>query len=178
MYPPAIMSAGRGRGDSPAGGFLGRLLGRRAVRPVPAPDGSLLGACLGSREVRVLESVWRRGAGRVRDLLSDFPGVAYTTLMTTLDRLYKKGLLERRKEGRGFLYVPRYRRDELEALLARNAIDDLLREKRRARGAEPILVGFVEAVSERDARMLDELERLVRRYKKAARHHSGDGGSR
>jgi predicted transcriptional regulator len=127
--------------------------------------------------VRVLEALWQHtGEAGVRDILGGFPGIAYTTLMTTLDRLHKKGCLERRKDGRAYLYSPRYRREELEVVLARDAIEDLLRDGVRASAPEPVLVGFVEAVGERDARMLDELERLVRRYRTAARRHSRRGG--
>src|SRR6266545_2624476 len=60
---------------------------------------------LGPLEREVLEVTWRRGETRVRDVFSAFDEkVAYTTVMTTLDRLYKKRLLSRRKEGRAFLY--------------------------------------------------------------------------
>jgi predicted transcriptional regulator len=137
---------------------------RIRLRRTSSAEG-LLGACLGTLEVRLLESLWSRaGESAVRGVAADLPGTAYTTVMTTLDRLYKKGLLERRKEGRAFLYRPRYDRAEVEAMLARDAIDDLLREGGRSDPAA-LLVGFVEAVGERDAKMLDELERLVRRFK-------------
>jgi predicted transcriptional regulator len=97
--------------------------------------------------------------------------------MTTLDRLYKKDLLVRRKLGRAYVYAPRYEPAELEVALARDAIDDLLRDDTRAQGPEPLLVGFVEAVGRRDSRMLEELERLVRREREAARHAARRGGA-
>jgi predicted transcriptional regulator len=136
----------------------------------PARSSGLLEALLGPLELRALEALWRRrGEAGVRALHADFPGTAYTTLMTTLDRLYKKELLRRRKHGRAYLYAPRYERPQLETLLARDAIEDLLRGREQGRGPEPVLSGFVEAVGRRDARMLDELERLVRHHKNAAR---------
>jgi predicted transcriptional regulator len=128
---------------------------------------SLLAACLGPLELRVLEALWRRPSeAGVRSLAPDFPGIAYTTLMTTLDRLYKKDLLVRRKVGKAFAYVARHGREELEAILAREAIEDLLPPHT---SGGPVLSGFVEAVGGRDERMLDELERLVRRYRAASR---------
>lgn len=85
---------------------------------------------------------------------------AYTTVMTTLDRLYKKGLLERRKDGRAFLYRIRYSFEEMEQGLARDVIGRLLET---ATGpVEPVLACIVESVSERDIELLDDLERLVR----------------
>ena len=66
-----------------------------------------LASLFGALELRVLEALWRRGAdASVRDLMPEFPQAAYTTLMTTLDRLHRKGVLERRKDGRAFHYRP------------------------------------------------------------------------
>jgi len=127
-----------------------------------------LEAWLGPLELRLLDALWRRSDETgVRGVAGDFPDTAYTTLMTTLDRLYKKGLLVRRKEGKAYLYAPRYERKELESLLAADAIDELLRWSEGGRGPELVLSRFVEAVGRRDERMLDELARLVRRHKAA-----------
>jgi len=55
----------------------------------------------GPLEWRVLEALWERGdAASVRDLQPRFSDIAYTTLMTTLDRLHRKGVLDRTKQGR------------------------------------------------------------------------------
>ena len=61
-------------------------------------------ARLGPLEWRVLEALWARTTiASVRDLQPEFPDIAYTTLMTTLDRLHRKGVLLREKNGRAFL---------------------------------------------------------------------------
>lgn len=120
-----------------------------------------LQASFGHLEVRVLEVLWARERDtRVRDLQPDFPQLAYTTLMTTLDRLYRKGVLDRTKSGRAFLYRPRYSRDELRSGLAESALGSLLEGDPIS--ARPMLSCFVDAVSRRDRALLDELERLVR----------------
>lgn len=85
--------------------------------------------------------------------------VVYTTVMTTLDRLYKKGLVTRRKEGRAFLYSPRLSPEELERGVAADVLNNLLSAGNDS--VEPILACMVDAVSERDRHLLDELERLV-----------------
>jgi len=119
-----------------------------------------LGAFFGQLEVRVLEALWRRGGDTsVRDLQADFPRTAYTTLMTTLDRLHRKGVLERMKAGRAFLYRPRYSRDELRLGLAEDALGVILGAGVSTR---PLLSFLLDAVSRRDEALLDELERLVR----------------
>src|SRR5215813_12776060 len=63
---------------------------------------------LGPLELTVMEVLWLHGEANVHDVAGrlDRP-LAYTTVMTTLDRLYKKGLLDRRKSERAFLYSPR-----------------------------------------------------------------------
>lgn len=118
-----------------------------------------LASIFGTLELRVLEILWRRDSGAtVRDLRADFPESAYTTLMTTLDRLHRKGVLERCKVGRAFRYAPAYSRRDLESGLITRAIEPLL----DADNARPILSCFVDELSRHDARLLDELERLVR----------------
>jgi len=130
----------------------------------PAP----LEAFFGPLELAVLESLWDGPAeATVREIQRDFPGTAYTTLMTTLDRLYKKGVLDRRKRGRAYLYSARFTRPGLEAYLARDAFEALLDGGSSRASLRPLLSSFVEAVSRRDAELLDDLEKLVRERRSA-----------
>jgi predicted transcriptional regulator len=126
---------------------------------------------LGPLERQVMELIWRRPEEAaelsVRDVYLAFGRrLAYTTLMTTLDRLHKKGFLDRRKEGRAFFYSTRFSPDEFERGVARNVINKLL--GRGANGVEPILACIVDAVSERDRALLDELDRLIKEKRRAA----------
>jgi predicted transcriptional regulator len=118
-------------------------------------------ASLGPLEHKTMAVIWKLKEGdvnKVKAALSE--NVAYTTIMTTLDRLYKKGLLNRRKDSRAYLYSPRYSPEELELYVTENVIGNLLDT---ATGQiEPILSCIVDAVSERDRLLLDELERIVR----------------
>lgn len=123
---------------------------------------------LGKLERKVMDETWRRGEVSVRDIFKSFDEVmAYTTVMTTLDRLYKKGLLTRRKDGRAFLYSPRVSREEMEQGVAKDVIEGLLGSE--AAGVEPILACIVDAVSERDRELLDELDRLVKEKRRELR---------
>lgn len=120
-----------------------------------------LEATFGPLELRVLQALWRHaGPATVRDLHGDFSAIAYTTLMTTLDRLHRKGVLDRQKEGRAFAYWPRCSRDELRSELAQATLADLLQPGESS--LRPIISMFVDAVSARDVALLDELEALVR----------------
>jgi len=96
----------------------------------------------------------------VRDLTPDFPEIAYTTLMTTLDRLHRKGVLLRTKQGRAFFYQPRLSRAEFESARAGAALRVALEGSGAA--LAPLLSSFVDAVGSRDRAMLDELATLVR----------------
>ncbi len=115
---------------------------------------------LGKLERVAMEEVWRRGEVSAGELHRDGGGrSAYTTWMTTLDRLYKKGLLTRRKVGRAYLYSARVSRAEFEQGVAADVIDELL--EGNSGGAEPLLAYIVETVSAHDRALLDELSRLV-----------------
>lgn len=119
---------------------------------------------LGKLEREVLNEIWRREEVSVRDIYLAFgENVAYTTLMTTLDRLFKKKILTRRKDGRAFVYVPTVSREDLEQGIREDVIDGLL-----GHGAEaqPVLACIVDAVSERDRELLDELDRLIKEKRK------------
>ena len=132
---------------------------------------------LGALEERIMAVLWEnRSALSVRDVsarLKTRPALAYTTVMTTMDRLFKKGLLDRGQRERAFLYRARYRRVDLERELAKGEIARLLGFAPDRRAARPILSTFVDAVGEKDALLLDELERLVRARRR--RTPSGDG---
>jgi predicted transcriptional regulator len=120
-----------------------------------------LEALFGPLEIRMLEALWARGAAVcVRDIQPDFPGVAYTTLMTTLDRLFRKGTLVRTKQGRAFYYAPKHSHDEMVSELAESTFKTML--PGTASAMRPILSMFVDTVGEQDAALLDELEALVR----------------
>jgi len=112
----------------------------------------------------MLEALWARGSATVRELLKNsYPELAYTTVMTTLDRLFKKGLLTRSEEGRAFRYVPRFSREELQRQAAVHAFRQLL----DASPASSLPLSFlVEILGERDAQLLDDLRELVERKRR------------
>ena len=126
---------------------------------------------LGHLERQVLEETWRLGEVSVRDIYRSFEErIAYTTLMTTLDRLFKKNLLERRKDGRAFLYTPLVSREDFDQGIKEDVVDGLLGHG--ADQVEPVLACIVDTISERDRELLDELDRLVQEKKKELRRKS------
>jgi len=94
------------------------------------------------------------------------PELAYTTFMTTLDRLYKKGLLDRQPDGRAFRYSARATREAFGASLVRSF---LARFFEHGSAPTPLLSSLVDAVSDHDRELLPELERLVREKDRSLR---------
>jgi predicted transcriptional regulator len=124
-----------------------------------------LRAAFGHLEREVMDVVWRGGNPvNVRDVQQQLSRpAAYTTVMTTLDRLFKKGFVARVRKGRAFLYTAAYTRDQVEAAVAAGLLTGFLGENGRAR---PILSYLVDVVAAQDTALLDELEQLVRRKRR------------
>jgi predicted transcriptional regulator len=117
-------------------------------------------AQLGPLERQVLQAVWERGTATVREVRQDGTiWQTYPTIMTTMDRLFKKGILDRVSDGRAFRYSARYTREELERVAAVNGIRQLLGSEY----ASLHLSYLVEAVGTHDGKLLDELSVLVER---------------
>ncbi len=120
--------------------------------------GTAPAAQLGPLERQVLQVVWARGTATVREVRKEGTiWQTYPTIMTTMDRLFKKGLLDRVPDGRAFRYSPRYTPEQLERVAAVNGIRQLL-------GSEYTslhLSYLVEAVTRQDGKLLDELWAMV-----------------
>ena len=118
-----------------------------------------------------MEILWERGASNVRDVCQVLPRpLAYTTVMTTLDRLYKKGLLARSKRDRAFVYQPLYSRREWERKRADNFVAGFLTTPEASR--DLLASCLVDAAGEHDAALLDELERQIHRKRQELRERS------
>jgi predicted transcriptional regulator len=119
---------------------------------------------LGELERAVMRLVWEHGDLRVRDACARLGvDVAYTTVMTTMDRLYKKGLLARKKVSRAFVYRAAASRAEIEGAVASELVEHLFQQNTPL----PILSKLVDVVTERDRELLNDLERLVQEKRRA-----------
>jgi predicted transcriptional regulator len=77
-------------------------------------------------ELECLKALWTMGEGNVKDVrraLAAHRNLAYTTVMTVLDRLARKGGVARRKVGRSFVYAPVLRRENLRRLAIQDLVD-------------------------------------------------------
>ncbi len=90
---------------------------RRTAREIPPP-----------LELQCLNALWSLGEANVqsvRDKLAPGKQLAYTTVMTMLDRLTRKQLLSRRKNGRSFVYTPLVSKDEVRRLAVNELVNSL-----------------------------------------------------
>lgn len=122
-------------------------------------------SALGPLELSTMEILWERGESNVREVIERLDRrLAYTTVMTTLDRLFKKGLLDRRKVHRSFAYLPKLSRQEWEEKRAGELMAGFLAGPEPSR--ELLLSCFLDVVGEHDAALLDELEKKIRMRRK------------
>ena len=120
---------------------------------------------LGPLEAQVMEVLWTAGECSVRDVIEQLDRkLAYTTVMTTLDRLFKKGLLDRQTSERAFLYSPRVSHQEWERQRADDLVAGLLAGSQPSR--ELLLSSLVDAVGQHDACLLEHLEEKIRSKRK------------
>ena len=120
---------------------------------------------LGPLELQVMEVLWGAGESSVREVVEQLDRkLAYTTVMTTLDRLFKKGLLVRQKSERAFLYTPRLSHQEWERQRAGDLVAGLLAGSQPSR--ELLLSSLVDAVGRHDMNLLEQLEEKIRRKRR------------
>ncbi len=105
----------------------------KAARDVPPP-----------LELLCLKALWSLQEGNVRDvqqIVAENRTLAYTTIMTVLERLVRKGKLTRRKAGRTFMYTPTQSRDHIRRLAVRELVDGYFE------GSEDELIHFLRSTA-------------------------------
>lgn len=122
-------------------------------------------SALGRLEMQVMEILWERGESNVREVVGQLGrSLAYTTVMTTLDRLFKKGLLQRHKSDRAFFYSPRSSRRDWERQIAAEFVAGFLAGSQSSR--QLLISGLLDAVGQHDAMLLEELEKKIQSKRK------------
>jgi len=114
---------------------------------------------LGELEAKVMEVFWSKASqtvNEVEDRLRNGREIAHTTVLTTLDRMHRKGYLVRKKQGKAFVYSARYSQEEFERGMAQEVLGALLDHY-----TAPALSAFIDLVGQ-DERTLDQLEAMIR----------------
>jgi predicted transcriptional regulator len=147
---------------------LRKLLGGR----VAGAAGDPIETAFGALERDVMNVLWAEADLAVRDVQARLRReIAYTTVMTTLDRLFKKGVLVRRQSGRAFLYSAALTRHQLQAQIAGRLLSGLLRAQDGVQA--PVLSNLVDSVGSQEggAELLERLEALVRDKRRELKKH-------
>jgi predicted transcriptional regulator len=142
-----------------------------------SPEPRHVAGRLGEREREVLAVLWSEGSATVQQVTQRLQAsLAYTTVMTTLDRLFKKGLLLREKRNRAFLYTPALTPDALEHDRASAMVHRFFSGS--PTNNDVLLSCLVDAVQSYDTELLSRLEEKVRIAKQhtLADSASEDGG--
>jgi predicted transcriptional regulator len=130
---------------------------------------------LGAREREVLEVLWVNGGATVQGVAGQLKApLAYTTVMTTLERLYRKRLLVREKRERAFFYRPAVSQSELERGRAGALVRGFFSQSPISR--EALLSYLLDAVHSYDSQLLHRLEEQVRAAKQQST--GPEGGAR
>ena len=99
-------------------------------------------------ELECLKALWRIGEGSVRDVravMNENRTLAYTTVMTVLDRLVRRGAISRRKSGRAFFYTPLVERETVRKLAVKALVETYVD------GSEQALVAWLQQIPSQPA---------------------------
>jgi predicted transcriptional regulator len=114
-----------------------------------------------------MAALWSAGVAlsvkEVKSRVRRRPALAYTTVLTVLDRLHDKAFVEREKDGRAFRYRPRMSEAEW---LGERAAEVLASE---AGSTKSVLAAFVACAERTDPALLDELSLLIEARRKKER---------
>ncbi len=114
---------------------------------------------LGELEAAVLERIWGRENVAVRDVFNELQqerDIAYTTVMTTMDRLWRKGLLSRIRDKNAYLYSPVYSKKRLIQNCINQVLDSILPDI-----TEPSLAHFISNLEKLNPALISELKKLL-----------------
>lgn len=112
----------------------------------------------GELEAKLMEAVWALDEPSVQDVIDYLGGTLnYKTTMTVLNRLVDKGVLQRRKAGRAFVYTPVASRDELLA----SVFDQMVRGMFGDDFRHIALTRMIETAESLDPQLLDDIVKLI-----------------
>jgi predicted transcriptional regulator len=138
---------------------LAHSMFQKASAPPPVPARGPSGT-LGQREREILSVLCSLGSASVQQVSEQLSSMlAYTTVMTTLDRLFKKGFLDRKKEGRAYIYSASLTSREIEGRRATGLIRRFFSDSEEH--PDLLVSCLVDAVHRYDTKLLDQLEMKI-----------------
>lgn len=115
---------------------------------------------LGDTELAIMQLLWRNGKVDAKQALASLNcrSITLSTVQSTLERLCRKSMVERSKQGRAYVYRAAVSRQTLISRL----IGDIARQV-SADQFEPVLSGFVDLLTQSDPASLDRLQQMIER---------------
>jgi predicted transcriptional regulator len=126
---------------------------------------------LGELEIAVMESLWTLGAATAKALhqqLGASRNISANTVQSTMERLYKKGLLSREKVSHAYVYTPAVTRENVLAEMIDNVVGKL-----SGGCTEAMLSAFVDVAERADTQSLAFLERLIEERRRSMKNEKG-----
>jgi predicted transcriptional regulator len=124
------------------------------------PSGKGFEKILGKLEASIMDILWRRSEANVREVFEELSAkrpLAYTTILSTMRNLERKGFLQRSKSGTAHLYRPAYTQVELARLTANQVLNGLLDGF-----GQPFLAGLTDVKQEKElSEVIERLEKLL-----------------
>jgi len=121
---------------------------------------------LGPLEWQVMAVVWESKPCSVRDVVVRLGRRrAYTTIMTTMNRLFQKRLLGRTLVGQRFFYTARITRNDVENAYVGKLVSDLVTIQTNSRAPELIMLQILENLSQHDAKLFGNAMAVITRQK-------------
>ena len=134
-------------------------MSKRMYRKLTTRAGQGVEKLLGRLEGAIMDILWARGEGTVREALNELNqtrSLAYTTVLTVMGRLVEKGLLTQHKVGRAHLYRPAMSREAYAAATAGQVIRALVEDF-----GDSALAQFLQALDSLDPARLAALKALT-----------------
>ncbi len=134
--------------------------------PLFRPEKQGLEKLLGELEAAIMELIWSKGVQanvtvrEVHEELAEEKQLAYTTVMTVMGNLAKKGFLKAEKSGLAYLYSPASTKEEFLERAVGKIIDELLSDF-----AVPALTHFSKVVKESDLKKIQSLSEKLKKKK-------------
>jgi len=118
---------------------------------------------LGELEMAVLEYLWSNGefdTKGVHAVLGKARDISHNTIQSTLERLFKKKLLTRKKVSYAYVYQTAVARDELMGQMINDVVNTISKDN-----TDGMLAAFVDIAARTDDAHLNKLEQLINEYR-------------
>jgi len=118
-----------------------------------------LGQVLGDLEKGIMAILWARGEATGREILDEIKSsrdIAFTTVLTVIERLVKKGLVEKTRGESVYIYRPRYTKDEFTKQVSQEVLKGVMEISRGS-----AIASFVDLLADTDPEELERLSRLI-----------------